>query len=179
MQQQQLKTKQARERLQFNQSRDIAIVFPTNCEIDYEEIRMPRFARNFQSLRNRVLRVSHEFWRAGKIDNLIRSTCYFIRKFAGQKNRRFRNPEISWPFLSFIHAAQERRVFVRCEAGVESGTKLRVHFATLAARLLSVGLLVDYAVDVERTKDCSCVLICEDDYTMTAWRDLGVINSGH
>ncbi len=96
---------------------------------------MPRFIRNFQSLGNCVLRVSHEFWRAGKIDNLMRSTRYFIGKFAGQKNRRFRNSEISWPFLSFIHAAQERRVFVRREVGVESGTKLRVHVATLAARL--------------------------------------------
>ena len=95
---------------------------------------MPRFIRNFQSLGNRILRVSHEFWRAGKIDNLTRGTRYFIGKFAGQKNRRFRNSEISWPFLRFIHAAQECRVFVRREVGVEWGTKLRVHVATLAAR---------------------------------------------
>ena len=129
MQQQQLKTKQARERLQFNQSRNVAIAFPANCEIDYEEIRMPRFIRNFQSLGNRVRRVSHEFWRAGKIDNLTCGTRYFIGKFAGQKNRRFRNSEISWPFLSFIYAAQERRVFIRREVGVESGANLRVHVA--------------------------------------------------
>ena len=83
MQQQQLKTKQARERLQFNESRDAAIAFLTNCEIDYEEIRMPRFIRNFQSLGNRLLRVSHEFWRAGKIDDITRSTRYFVGKFAG------------------------------------------------------------------------------------------------
>lgn len=179
MQQQQLKTKQARERLQFNQSRDVAIAFPANCKIDYVKIRMPRFIRNFQSLGNCVLRVAREFWRAGKIDNRMRSTRYVIRKFAGQKNRCLRNSEIRWPFLSFIHAAQERREFVRREVSVESGTKLRVHFATLAARLLAVGLLVDYVVDMERTEDSSCVLIGEDNHTMTAWRDLGVINSGH
>jgi len=40
MQEQQLKTEQTWERLQFNQSRDETIAFPTNPEINYKEIRM-------------------------------------------------------------------------------------------------------------------------------------------
>ena len=133
MQQQQLKTKQARERLQFNQSRDAAIAFSTNCEIDYEEIRMPRFIRNFQSFRNRVLRVSYEFWRAGKIDNLTRSTRDFIGKFTCGEDRCFRDSEVCGPLLGLIHATQERRIFLRREISIELRAKLQIHFATLAA----------------------------------------------
>ena len=134
MQQQQLKTKQARERLQFNQSRDEPVVFRANCKIDYEKIRMPRFIWNFQSFRNRVLSVTCELRGAGKIDDRMCCTRYFIGERAGQKNRCFRDSEICGPFLGLIHATQERHVFVRGEVGVELGTKLRVHVATLAAR---------------------------------------------
>ena len=130
MQQEQLKTKQARERLQFDQSRDVAIAFRTNCEIDYVKVRVPRFIRNLQSLGDRVSGVIREFRCAGKIDDLMCGARYFIGEFAGQKDRRLRNSKISRPLLSLIHAAQKRRVFVRCEVGVESGTKLRVHVAS-------------------------------------------------
>ena len=69
MQQQQLKTKQARERLEFNQSRDEPVAFRANAEIDHEKIRMRRFVRNFQSCRELRRRVSREFRRAREIDN--------------------------------------------------------------------------------------------------------------
>ena len=88
MQQQQLKSEQARERLQLDQSGDEPIALRADREIDHEKVRMRRFIWNFQSFGNRVLRISREFRGAGKIDNRVCGTRDVICEFAREKNWR-------------------------------------------------------------------------------------------
>src|SRR5438477_11482312 len=45
--------------------------------------------------------------------------------------------------------------------------------------LLAVWLLGDYAVDVERPEDGSCVFVGKHNHTMAAWRDLSMIDCGY
>ena len=59
--------------------------------------------------------------------DFIRRQNRFVCKFTRKKNRRFRNAKISWPFLRFIYATQQRVVFFRGKFGVELGAKLRIH----------------------------------------------------
>ena len=80
MQQQQLKSEQARERLQLDQSGDEPITLRADREIDHEKVRMRRFIWNFQSFGNRVLRISREFWGAGKIDNRGHANVAVLRR---------------------------------------------------------------------------------------------------
>ncbi len=127
MQQQQLKSEQARERLQLDQLWDEPIAFRANREIDHEKIRMRRFIGNFQSFGNRVRRIAREFWGAGKIDNLMRCAHHFIRKFAREKDRCLGNAKISRPLFRLVYAMQQRGVFFRREGGVEERTKIGLH----------------------------------------------------
>src|ERR1700682_2239799 len=127
MQNQQLKSKQARERLQLDQSRHQSIAFSTDPKIDDEKIWMRRFVRHLQTFWNRRLRMAREFRRANKIDNPICSAGHLIREFPRQEDRRLRNPKIGRPLLRLIYAAQERRVFFRREVSVKGGKQLWIH----------------------------------------------------
>src|SRR5947207_14920199 len=78
----------------------------------------------------------------------------------------------------FIHSPHQRRVFFPPEIGLKSRAKPRIHSDEPQA-LLAVWLLVDYAVDVERPEDGSCVFVGKHDHTMAAWRDLSMIDCGN
>ena len=52
---------------------------------------------------------------------------HFVAKFTCQKNRCFRNPEIGWPLLGFVYAAQEAGILLGAEVGVEACAKFGMH----------------------------------------------------
>ena len=122
-----MKTEQARERLQLNQTRNEPLALGANREIDHVKIRVFRFIWNFQCLWHGRCRVPCELLRARESDNLIRRACDFICELERQKNGRFGDAKIRRPFFGFIHAAHQRVVFVRREVGVEGRAKFRIH----------------------------------------------------
>src|SRR5258708_40097587 len=60
-------------------------------------------------------------------NHLVRRAYHLITKFSRQKNRGFRNPEIGWPLLGFVYAAQEAGVLLGAEVGVEACAKFGMH----------------------------------------------------
>ena len=119
-----------------------------------------------------------KFRRARRGYNLIRGARDFIRELARQENRCLGNPEIRRPFLGFIHAAHQRRVFFRRKVGVESGAKFRIH-VTVRRLLFAVRPRINDAVDVKRAQYRGCILVRKHNYAVSARRDLGVINGRH
>src|SRR5713226_4508068 len=71
--------------------------------------------------------MTREFRRPGKVDNRVRGAHHLVSELACQKNGRFRNPKIRRPFFGFVHATQQRGVFLWREVSVKPGTKLRIH----------------------------------------------------
>src|SRR5205807_8492532 len=128
----QLKTKQAGKRLQFDQARNKSIAQRANSEIHHQKARMRGFIRHLQSRGNGGGGVARKFRCARFCHNLVSCAYQFITKFARQKNRCFRNPEIGWPFFGFVYAAQEAGILLGAEVGVEACAKFGMHCFEMA-----------------------------------------------
>ena len=128
----QLKTEQTGKRLQFDQARNKPIAHRANSEIHHQKVRMRGFIRYLQAGGNGGGSVARKFRCARFCYNLVSRAYHLITKFARQKNRCFRNPEIGWPLLGFVYAAQEASILLGAEVGVEACAKLGMHCFEMA-----------------------------------------------
>src|SRR4051812_22499008 len=62
-----------------------------------------------------------------KTNDLFRRITNFLRELSCQEDRCFRDAKISRPFLRFVDATQERRIFFGREISVELCAKFGIH----------------------------------------------------